>query len=78
MREETFSYSELSVNLAAKLEHSDFVADLDQLTADSPLHYDVTRAADLIMERLGSRIGGAPDLDEIEHGRWRSPSAAGE
>jgi predicted nucleotidyltransferase component of viral defense system len=71
MREETFNYRELSANLATKLEHPDFVADLDQLTADSPLHYDVTLAADLIMERLGGRLSGAPDLGEIEGGRWR-------
>jgi predicted nucleotidyltransferase component of viral defense system len=77
MREETFSYSELSANLAAKLEHPDFIADLNQLTSDSPLHYDVTLAADLIMERLGSRLSGALDLDQIEHGRWRSSSAGG-
>jgi predicted nucleotidyltransferase component of viral defense system len=74
MREETFSYSGLAANLAAKLEHPDFVADLNQLVADSSLHYDVTLAADLIMERLGSRIGGAPDLDEIKDGRWRTSS----
>jgi predicted nucleotidyltransferase component of viral defense system len=71
MGDEIFSYSELSANLAAKLEHPDFVADLDQLTADSPSRYDVTLAADLIMERLGSRLRGAPDLSEIEAGRWR-------
>ena len=71
MGDETFSYSELSANLADKLEHPDFVADLDQLTADSPSRYDVTLAADLVMERLGSRLLGAPDLGEFEGGRWR-------
>jgi predicted nucleotidyltransferase component of viral defense system len=75
MGEEIFSYRELAANLAAKLEHPDFLADLDQLTADSPLHYDVTVAADLIIERLGSRLPGAPGLDEIEHGRWHLASA---
>jgi predicted nucleotidyltransferase component of viral defense system len=74
MREETFSYHEFAANLAAKLEHADFVADLNQLVADSSLHYDVTLAADLIMERLGSRLIGAPDLDEIKDGRWRTSS----
>jgi len=58
-----------------KLEHRDFVTDLDQLTADWSLRYDVTLAADLIMERLGSRLTGAPGLDEIEGGRWRSASS---
>ena len=74
MREETFGYHELAANLAAKLEHPDFIADLDQLTADSPLHYDAKPAADLVMERLGSRLTGAPDLIELERGRWRRAS----
>jgi hypothetical protein len=30
-----------------------------QLTTDSPSRYDVARAADLIIERLGSRLLGA-------------------
>jgi predicted nucleotidyltransferase component of viral defense system len=76
MGEEIFSYRELSANLAAKLEHPDFLADLDQLTADSTSNYDVTVAADLVMERLGSRLPGAPDLDEIEGGRWRMNGGA--
>lgn len=71
MRDGLFSYRELSANLAAKLENADFVADLDQLIAASSPRYDVTLAADLIMERLGSRLAGAPVLDEIEGGRWR-------
>jgi hypothetical protein len=74
MGDEIFSYREFSANLAAKLEHPDFVADLDQLTADSPLQYDVTVAADLVMERLGSRLSGAPGLGEIEDGGWRISS----
>jgi predicted nucleotidyltransferase component of viral defense system len=75
MRDEIFSYRELSANLAAKLGHPDFLADLDQLTAESSQRYDVTLAADLVMERLGSRLQGAPGLDEIEGGRWRSAGA---
>lgn len=75
MADEIFSYREFSANLAAKLEHPDFVADLDQLTAASSLRYDVTLAADLIMERLGSRLPGAPGIDEIEGGTWRSAGA---
>jgi len=72
MGDETFSYSGFSANLAAKLEHTDFIADLDQLTADSSTRYDATLAADLVMERLGSRLPGAPALGEIESGRWCS------
>ena len=41
MGEDVFTYRELAANLAAKLENPDFVADMDQLTADSPLPYDV-------------------------------------
>lgn len=59
MRDQIFSYRELSANLAAKLEHPDFVADIEQLTAGSPSRYSVAGAADLIMERLGSRLPGA-------------------
>jgi predicted nucleotidyltransferase component of viral defense system len=72
MGDQIFSYRELSVNLAAKLAHPDFVVELEQLTADSRPRYDVAPAADLVMERLGSRLPGAPGLDEIEDHRWRS------
>jgi predicted nucleotidyltransferase component of viral defense system len=79
MGDEIFSYRELAVNLAAKLEHPDFFADLDQLlTVDSSERYYVTQAADLIMEHLGSRLPGAPSLDGITDGRWRSASAPAE
>jgi predicted nucleotidyltransferase component of viral defense system len=71
MRDETFTYSQFSGNLAAKVEHTDFAGDLDQLTAPAPELYDVTRAADLVIERLGSKLRGAPNVEEIEGGRWR-------
>jgi predicted nucleotidyltransferase component of viral defense system len=74
MREETFSYHELAANLAAKLDHPDFIADLDQLVAHTPLRYDATLAANLIMKRLGNRLQGAPELSEIEGDRWRRAS----
>jgi predicted nucleotidyltransferase component of viral defense system len=67
-----FSYHDLSANLVAKIESPDFVADLDQLTATPPLQYSIPAAADLVMERLGSRLPGAPDLSEIKGGCWRS------
>lgn len=72
MGEAAFGYHELSTNLAAKLEHPEFIADLDVLTTDAPERYDIKPAADLLMERLGSKLAGAPELDEIEGGRWRS------
>lgn len=72
MGRDIFTYRELAANLATKLEHPDFVADVDQLTADQPRGYSVMAAADLVMERLGSRLSGSPDLSEIEDGRWRS------
>ncbi len=75
MGDQIFSYREFSTNLAAKLAHPDFAADLEQLTADSSTRYDVALAADLIMERLGSRLPGAPGRDEIEDGCWRSAGA---
>lgn len=76
MADEIFSYHDLSANLAAKLEHAEFLADLPQLTVDSPQNYEAALAADLVMERLGSRLPGAPRLDEIADRRWRSAAAA--
>ncbi|HEV2998690.1 MAG TPA: nucleotidyl transferase AbiEii/AbiGii toxin family protein [Solirubrobacteraceae bacterium] len=67
-----FSYHDLSANLAAKLENRDFLADLDQLTATTPSQYSVPVAADLVMERLGSKLPGSPDLSEIQAGHWRT------
>jgi predicted nucleotidyltransferase component of viral defense system len=76
MGDEVFGYRELSTNLAAKIEHPEFTADLELLTADPRAGYDVTVAADLVMERLGSRLAGAPSLEEIQDGRWRSSGAS--
>jgi predicted nucleotidyltransferase component of viral defense system len=67
-----FSYHDLLANLAAKIESPDFAADLDQLTAEPRRQYSIPAAADLVMERLGSRLPGSPDLSEIEGGFWRS------
>jgi predicted nucleotidyltransferase component of viral defense system len=72
MGESIFTYRQLAANLAAKLENPDFAADLDQLTADPLRQYSITAAADLVMERFGSRLPGSPDPSEIEGGRWRS------
>lgn len=72
MGEGVFSYRELRANLADKIMNPDFAADLDLLTAEPPHGYSVSAAADLVMERLGSRLAGAPDVSEIEGGRWRA------
>jgi predicted nucleotidyltransferase component of viral defense system len=69
-----FSYHDLSANLAAKIESPDFAADLAQLTATPPGQYSIPAAADLVMERLGSRLPGSPELSEIEGGLWRANS----
>ncbi len=75
MGDQLFSYSDFASNLAAKLEHPEFVADIEQLTADVSQRYDVTAAADLVMERLGSNLPGALELNEVREGRWRSADA---
>lgn len=75
MGDDLFGYSDFAGNLAAKLEHPEFVADIEQLTADVAQRYDLTAAADLVMEQLGSRLPGAPGLDEVSGGRWRSVDA---
>ncbi len=67
-----FSYHDLSANLAAKIESPDFAADLAQLTTTPLGQYSIRAAADLVMERLGSRLPGSPDLSKIEGGLWRA------
>jgi len=65
------SYRELSANLAAKLEHPDFLTDLNALIIHQPGGYDILTAADLLMERLGAHLKNAPSDFEIAHGAWR-------
>ena len=71
MGDEIFTYRELSANLAAKLEHPDFLADLDSLIVGTPGGYDVLTAADLVMERLGAHLKNAPSDAAIANGAWR-------
>lgn len=66
-----FSYKQLADNLKAKLSDPDFASDLSGLVVKMPGDYALDSAADLVMERLGSRLAGAPDLPEIAHGAWR-------
>jgi predicted nucleotidyltransferase component of viral defense system len=71
MGDEIFTYRELSANLADKLEHPDFLTDLDPLVVEDPGGYDILAAADLLMERLGAHLKNAPSSAEIANGAWR-------
>jgi predicted nucleotidyltransferase component of viral defense system len=71
MGDGVFSFGELAENLAAKLNDPGFRDDLAQLVTEPPSDYELAAAADLVMERLGSRLANAPGLEDIEGGRWR-------
>lgn len=71
MKTGIFSCPELMRNLADKLDNAEFIADLDQLVVRRPDAYDPATAADLVMERLGSRLRNAPTIDAIRDGAWR-------
>ena len=71
MGEDAFGYRELADNLVDKLNNADFRDDLSQLVIEPPGGYDMTTAADMVMERLGSRLHGAPDASAIDGGGWR-------
>lgn len=72
MGADAFTFPELRKNLSAKLEDRDFRSDLAQLVADLPESYDPDRAADVVMERLGSQLRNAPDPAQTRDGGWRS------
>lgn len=72
MGEEAFGFRDLADNLIDKLTNSDFQDDLTQLILEPPRGYDPTAAADMVMEQLGSRLRGAPDLSAIADGEWRA------
>jgi hypothetical protein len=71
MGADTFSFPQLRANLRGKLEHPDFRDDLRVLVVEAPDTYDLTGAADLLMERLGPHLKNAPDRSEIANGAWR-------
>lgn len=71
MGDRVFSYDDLARNLKRKLWHAGFTLDLDDLVTTRPEGYSSPAAADLIMERLGGRLAGAPGPSEIARGRWR-------
>jgi hypothetical protein len=66
-----FTFPELRANLKDKLEHPDFRDDLNTLVVTPPDDYDLTAAADLLMERLGPHLKNAPGISEIANGAWR-------
>jgi len=72
MGEAAFTYPQLRQNLRDKLDSDEFNSDLAALVTEVPAEYDVVRAADVVMEALGSRLHNAPPLGDIEGGRWRS------
>lgn len=71
MGDDAFTYPQLRQNLADKLNSDEFNSDLAVLVTDVPDDYDVVRAADVVMEVLGSRLHNSPPVEEIVGGRWR-------
>lgn len=71
MGDNAFTYPQLRQNLREKLSSDEFNADLETLVTEVPAEYEVTAAADLVMELLGSRLHNAPSVGEIAEGRWR-------
>ncbi len=69
--EDIFGFADLATNLTAKLADRGFRDDLAQLVVNVPAGYDLDAAADLVMERLGSRLDGAPGPTAIRDGAWR-------
>ena len=74
MQDGAFTYSDLAANLAEKLADPNFAGDLNDLVATPPAGYDLAAAADIVMERLASRLAKAPNPDAIRDGRWRAAS----
>jgi predicted nucleotidyltransferase component of viral defense system len=71
MGDDAFGFPQLSRNLIAKLADRDFRDDLAQLVVDLPAPYEPDSAADLVIERLGARLHGAPAVAAIQDGAWR-------
>ena len=66
-----FGFSALARNLKDKLANREFLVDLDQLLVEIPDGYVIDTATDLVVERLGVLLKGAPALADIEGGAWR-------
>lgn len=72
MGDGAFGFADFAPNLREKLHNKEFRDDLAQLLAEPPTAYELGVAADLVMERLASRLASAPPLDSIRDGAWRS------
>ena len=70
--DEIFGFVDLARNLEDKLANREFLDDLDQLVVETPAGYTVDTACDFVMERLGVLLRGAPDLQDIQDGTWRT------
>lgn len=74
MQDSAFAYSALATNLEEKLDDPNFAGDLNDLVRTPPAGYELAAAADVVMERLASRLAKAPPQDAIKDGRWRAAS----
>lgn len=72
MKDDVFTCPQLAANLAAKIGNDVFRSDLQDLIATPLKEFDITVAADLVMQRLGSRLRNAPDVEAIGDGDWRA------
>ncbi len=72
MRDAVFTYPQLRLNLLDKLADAEFRADLDSLLVASPDGYDIDRAADTVMARLGALLENAPPVQQLVDGGWWS------
>jgi predicted nucleotidyltransferase component of viral defense system len=72
MADDAFTYPQLRQNLRAKIADPDFRTDMQGLLVDAPADWDVTTAADIVMQRLGRHLRNAPTPSEIAEGSWRT------
>jgi len=75
MKDSTFTYPQLRLNLLSKLADEVFRTDMADLVTSQPEWYLADAAADVVMERLGGLLDNAPARDSIDGGAWRSRAA---
>jgi len=72
MGEKAFGYHDFANSLLhEKLGDEQFRSDISDLVVALPPGYDIDATADLVVERLGPGLRGAPASDELASGRWR-------